>query len=109
MLIPTPLFACDDPGGDSSCVYTLFDLIIDNPNNVNVDYVVLRSGRTGTAFLVMGAYVTLVSLLILVPDKTDAGKVPEAYDGNIWEFFIWKRSNILFTSVFLMFFELAII
>jgi hypothetical protein len=35
--------------------------------------------------------------------------VPEAYDGNIWEYFIWKRSNILFTSVFLMFFELAVI
>lgn len=57
----------------------------------------------------MGSYVTLVSLLILVPDKNEADRVPEAYDGNIWEYFIWKRSNILFTSVFLMFFELAVI
>jgi hypothetical protein len=57
----------------------------------------------------MGSYVTLVSLLILVPDKNEAGRVPEAYDGNIWEYFIWKRSNIMFTAVFLMFFELATI
>ncbi len=109
MSLPTHIFNCDDPGGDSACPYTIFDMIMDNPNNVNIDYVVLRTGRCGTAFLVMGAYVTLVSLLILIPNKTDAGKVPEAYDGNIWEFFIWKRSNILYTAVFLMFFELAVI
>lgn len=109
MSIDTHLFSCNDPGGDSACIYTLFDLIKDNPSNVSIDYLVLRTGRTGTAFLVMGSYVTLVSLLILVPDKNEAGRVPEAYDGNIWEYFIWKRSNILFTSVFLMFFELAVI
>lgn len=109
MSFPTHVFGCDDPGGDSACPYTIFDLIIDNPNNVNVDYVVLRTGRTGTAFLVMGAYVTLISLFILVPDKTEPGRVPEAYDGNIWEYFIWKRSNMVFTAVFLMFFELAVI
>jgi hypothetical protein len=109
MSLETHLFSCNDPAGDSACIYTLFDLIKDNPSNVSIDYLVLRTGRTGTAFLVMGSYVTLVSLLILVPDKNDAGRVPEAYDGNIWEYFIWKRSNILFTSVFLMFFELAVI
>lgn len=109
MSIDTHLFSCDDPGGDSACIYTLFDLIMDDPNNVSIDYSILRTGRTGTAFLVMGSYVTLASLLILVPDKNEAGRVPEAYDGNIWEYFIWKRSNILFTSVFLMFFELAVI
>ena len=109
MSIPAHLFSCNDPQGDSACIYTVFDLIMDNPNNVNIDYVVLRTGRTGSAFLVMGAYVTIVSLLILVPDKNEAGKVSEAYDGNVWEYFIWKRSNIMFTAVFLMFFELAII
>lgn len=109
MSIPTHLFSCDATGGDSDCIYTLFDLIMDNPNNVNIDYVVLRTGRCGSAFLVMGGYVTIVSLLILVPDKNEAGKVSEAYDGNIWEYFIWKRSNIMFTAVFLMFFELATI
>lgn len=72
MSLPTPIFSCDDPGGDSACPYTIFDLIMDNPNNVNIDYVVLRTGRCGTAFLVMGAYVTLVCLYILVPNKTEA-------------------------------------
>lgn len=109
MLLPTHLFSCDDPGGDSACVYTLFDLILDSPQDVTPDYVMLRTGRTGTCFLVMGAYVALISLGILVPDKTDPGRVNEAYDGNIWEYFVWKRSNILFTSVFLIFFELAVI
>ena len=109
MSIDTHLFSCNNPGGSAACIYTLFDLIKDDPNNVSIDYSVLRTGRTGTAFLMMGSYVTLVSLLILVPDKNEAGRVPEAYDGNIWEYFIWKRSNILFTSVFLMFFELAVI
>jgi hypothetical protein len=108
MSIDTHLFSCLDPS-DSACIYTLFDLIMDNPNNVNIDYTVLRTGRCGTAFLVMGGYVTIASLLILVPDKNEAGKVSEAYDGNIWEYFIWKRSNIMFTAVFLMFFELAVI
>ena len=109
MSIPTHLFSCDDNSLDSACIYTIFDLIMDNPNNVNIDYVVLRTGRCGTAFLVMGGYVAIVSLLILVPDKNEVGKVSEAYDGNIWEYFIWKRSNIMFTAVFLMFFELAVI
>jgi len=109
MSISTHIFSFDDPGGDSACIYTLFDLIMDDPTNVNIDYSILRTGRTGTAFLVMGSYVTIVSLLILVPDKNEAGRVPEAYDGNIWEYFIWKRSNIIFTAVFLIFFELAVI
>ena len=71
MSLPTHLFNCDNPGGASACVYTIFDMIKDNPQNVNIDYVVLRTGRTGTAFLVMGAYITIVSLNILVPNKTE--------------------------------------
>ena len=74
MSIDTPIFSCNDPGGPSACQSTLFDLILDNAANVNVDYVVLRTGRTGTAFLVMGAYLVWVSLQILVPDKTEKVK-----------------------------------
>ena len=69
MSIPTHLFSCDDPAGDSACVYTLFDMILDSPQNNSPDYVLLRTGRTGTAFLVLGAYSTIVSLIILIPDK----------------------------------------
>ena len=57
----------------------------------------------------MGAYIIYVGLTILIPDKTNINKVPEAFDGNIWEFYTWKRSNMVFVSVFLLFFELAII
>ena len=71
MSIQTPLFACAEGTPASSCVSTLFDLIMDQPNDVNIDYSVLRTGRTGTAFLVVGAYIVAVSLSILVPDRTD--------------------------------------
>ena len=79
MSLPTHLFSCDDPNGSSACVYTLFDLIKDSPQNVNIDYVVLRTGRTGTAFLVMGAYITIVSLNILVPNKAEPVSLTHDY------------------------------
>jgi hypothetical protein len=31
MSLPTHLFDCDEVGGDSACIYTLFDLIMDDP------------------------------------------------------------------------------
>ncbi len=33
----------------------------------------------------------------------------EAFDGNIWEFYTWKRSNMIFCSAFLIFFNIAVI
>lgn len=65
------LYACDDPGGASACMKTLFDNIKDDPYNVDVDYQSLRVGRCGTCFLVMGAYILYVGLTILIPDKTN--------------------------------------
>ena len=82
----TGIFDCHG-SSDSECPYTLFDTIKDNPSNVNVDYSVLRTGRCGTTMLVMGAYIMFVSLGILIPDKSNENKVPEAYDGNIWEYY----------------------
>lgn len=35
--------------------------------------------------------------------------MPEAYDGNIWEFYTWKRSNMLFCSTFVIFFNMAVL
>ena len=70
MSTPTPLFSCTNPAGDTACVYTLFDMILDSTQDNNPNYILLRTGRTGTAFLVMGAYATIISLNILIPDKT---------------------------------------
>jgi len=46
---------------------------------------------------------------ILIPDKTDVSKPSEAHDGNTWEFFTWKRSNMIFVSTFLLFLMVSII
>lgn len=71
MSIKTPIYSCDKPGGAPDCIYTLLDNILDNSANVDPDYNLLRTGRTGTAFLVLGAYTTMVSLNIICPEKTD--------------------------------------
>ena len=104
----TAIYPCEE-GNESECLLTFFDNIMDSPNNVNIDYTSLRIGRCGTCFLVMGAYILYVSLTILIPDKTREDRVPEAYDGNIWEYYTWKKSNMIFVSAFLLFFELGII
>ena len=107
--LDTSLFKCDNPAGASACIYTIFDHIMDNPQNVNVNYSNLRTGRTGTALLTIGVYLIFVALTILIPDKSGEGRVGEAFDGNIWEFYTWKRSNMIFCSAFLAFMGLSII
>jgi len=74
-----------------------------------VDYGGLRTGRCGTALLAVGLYLMRVSVVILIPDHADLRKVPEAHDGNTWEYHTWKRSNMLFVSLHLAFLLLAII
>lgn len=44
------LFPCDSSVDDVDCPFSLFDWLKDDPNNVSVDYVLLRSGRAGVAF-----------------------------------------------------------
>jgi len=70
---------------------------------------VLRTGRCGTALLAVGLYLMRAGMVILIPDKTDERKVPEAYDGNTWDYFTWKRSNMVYVSTFLLFLCLSII
>jgi hypothetical protein len=50
---------------------TLFDNILDYPGDVSVDFDVLRTGRCGTALLVLGVYLMYLGLSILVPDKSE--------------------------------------
>ncbi len=52
-------------------MYTIFDTIIDNSQNVNVNYDTLRTGRVGGAMIALGTYLLYVGLGVLIPDKTD--------------------------------------
>jgi len=56
-------------------VYTIFDLIKDNPENYNVDYELLRTGRTAVGLLGGGTYLIVLGLKTLIPDTTKKGKV----------------------------------
>ena len=108
--VDTRLFhTCDEPAGDVACVLTLFDLIKDAPGAVSVDYGLLRTGRCGTALMGVGLYLMQVAVGILIPDQADLRKVPEAHDGNTWEYATWKRSNMLFAAAHLSFLLLAVI
>ena len=102
------VFDCTEQD-DAACARTLFDQIKDDPGSINVNYQDLRTGRCGTAFLVVGIYLLAVGLMILVPDQSDPGTVPESYDGNVWEFYSWKRSNMVFVSTWLIFLSLIMI
>jgi hypothetical protein len=82
----TNVYECDAPS-DNDCIYTYFDLIKDEPDNISVNYQALRNGRCGVAMLVSGAYFMLVGLAVLIPDTTRPGRVQEAYNGNIWQYY----------------------
>jgi hypothetical protein len=80
------IFTCESTT-DSECVYTLFDLIKDEPAKISVNYTGLRNGRCGIALLISGAYLMYVGLTVLIPDTTRLGRVQEAYNGNIWNYY----------------------
>lgn len=53
-----------------------------------------------------------LGLKILIPEKASSATdfvVPESYDANVWEFFTWKRSNVLFISIFWIFYNLVVV
>ena len=105
------LFPCDSSVADKDCPFSLFDWLKDDPNNVNTDYSLLRSGRAGVAFCIVGIYLMLLGLRILIPEKSKlyVTEVAESHDGNVWEFFTWKRSNVLFISIFWIFYNLMVV
>ena len=104
----TNVYECDAPS-TSDCIYTYFDLIKDEPDKITVDYQALRNGRCGVAMLMSGAYLMLVGLKVLVPDTTAQGRIQEAYNGNVWQYYQWKRSNMVFCSLWIVFYCLGVI
>jgi hypothetical protein len=104
----TNIYACEATS-ESDCIYTIFDLIKDEPDNISVDYAALRTGRCGVALLVSGVYLMLVALKVLIPDTTRVGRVQEAYNGNVWQYYQWKRTNMVFCSLWVIFYCLALI
>jgi hypothetical protein len=94
----------------NSCEITLFDRIIDSELNVNVDYTVLRTGRCGVSFIVVGIMIMNIAVSVLIPNKQDDSKVYESYyDGNIWPYFSWKRTNFIFVTLFWVQYGLCLI
>lgn len=104
----TAIFNCYD-ANPSNCVYTFFDLIKDTPGKISVDYQLLRNGRCGIAILFSGGYLLMVGLKILVPDTTKPGRIYEAYNGNVWLYYVWKRSNMVYCSFWIILFCVALI
>lgn len=51
----------------------------------------------------------MVGLKILVPDTTKPGRIYEAYNGNVWLYYVWKRSNMVYCSFWIILFCVALI
>ena len=45
-----------------------------------------------------------IAMEIMMPDKTDKTKIVQAYDFNIWDYFIWKKSNMVYITLFCIIF-----
>ena len=108
-LFDMTFYLYDCKGTLEECPLTIFDNIKDDPAKITVNYLDLRTGRCGTCFLIVGVYLMAIALSILVPDQQDKSSVPESYDGNVWEYYAWKRSNMIFVSLWLIFLSLSII
>lgn len=104
----TAVFDCDAPN-NSDCVLTIFDIIKPDPDQISIDYEILRNGRCGVSMLITGVYLLFVGLTMLIPDISNKLKVHESYNGNIWNFYEWKRSNMMFMSMWIMFFGVTLL
>ena len=91
------------------CILTFFDVMKDDQDKISVNYTDLRTGRCGVALFVTGAYLLYIGLIILIPDNSDKRKIHESYDGNIWQYYTWKRSNMIFNSIWMIFLTIIII
>ena len=88
---------------------TFLDKVGDMSENDITDYSLNRTGRTGVALLIAGIYMMMLGANLMCPDRSSKTDVPEAYDGNIWEYYTWKRGNMLFVSFLLIMLMVAII
>ena len=100
----------------SDCVLSPFDLYhltgYDDPSSKDFD--VIRSGRTGTAFLAAGVYFIIVGARLLIPDipeENAASNDPsESYpQRNTWYPRPWLRSSLIYFMVLLMVAMLGIV
>lgn len=91
------------------CILTMFDIMKDDSDKISVNYTDLRTGRCGVALFVTGAYLLYKGLVILIPDNSDKRKIHESYDGNIWQYYTWKRSNMIFNSLWVIFLTIVTI
>ena len=105
-----PAESCNSTEGVAGCALTILDVIPPATGAWAVNYKDLRTGRAGVALIATGYYLMLAAMKIIIPDQTSWQKgVPAAYDGNIWEFYTWKRSNMVFVSIFVVFLCLVVI
>ena len=100
----------------STCIISPFDLYqLDGITGATTSaFIVLRSGRTGTAFLAVGIYMLLRGSELLLPDqgqKNVASKDPsESYpQRNTWFPLSWSRSSLNCFIVLLMIAFLGIV
>jgi len=49
------------------------------------------------------------ALRVMIPNKQDDSKVYEAYDGNTWLYFNWKRTNFVLVTLIYLFFNIIMI
>ena len=104
-----PLYDCEFTKREE-CILTIFDLVKDDMANISVNYENLRKGRFGIAMIVSGGYLLVIALRVLIPDNSNQRRVHESpYDGNIWEYFKWKRSNMIYGSIWMIFLCLSIV
>ena len=75
-----------------------------------------RAGRTGLCFLSMGLYLMYLSSFVFVPRKISiTEKIHEqkndanAMAKSIWKPTMWKRNNLIFTSLLLSFFLVVVV
>lgn len=108
-MVDTSIYECTEAEGGVVCPLTLLDGIKPDPYSVSTNYLVMRTGRCGVALITTGLYLMRAGMIILIPDKTEYGKVNEAYDGNSWDYFTWKRVNMIYVSTFLLSLCLAVI
>jgi len=105
-------FAIQDCDTESNqCILTIFDKVRDTPGSrsKDINYDVIWTGRVGLAFCVVGTIIMYTALRVMIPNKQDDSKVYEAYDGNTWLYFNWKRTNFVLVTLIYLFFNIIMI
>jgi hypothetical protein len=75
------------------------------------DFEQLRAARSGMACIICGLYLLIVLSNIFVEDYGDekAKKEVEAYNGNIWYWKLWRKSQLIYTTILVTLFMAMLI